>query len=83
MERPDNFGRVAAATAKQVVIQKIREAERNVIISEYEDKQDEMVTGTVEMEDVKNYYISFGKTQGILPKTHYLQEKRSTYSMGV
>ena len=69
---PDNFGRVAAATAKQVVVQKIREAERNVIIDEYNDKQDEMVTGTVEMEDVRNYYIDLGKTQGILPKTEII-----------
>ena len=66
---PDDFGRVAAATAKQVVVQKIREAERNVIIEEYNDKQEELVTGTVEMEDIKNYYINLGKTQGILPKT--------------
>ena len=69
---PKDFGRVAAATAKQVVVQKIREAERNVIINEYGDKQDEMVTGTVEMEDVRNYYIDLGKTQGILPKTEII-----------
>ena len=66
---PKDFGRVAAATAKQVVIQKIREAERNNIIEEYGDKQDEMVSGLVAMEDVRNYYIDVGKTQGILPKS--------------
>src|SRR5574344_647531 len=65
---PKDFGRVAASTAKQVVIQKIREAERNVISEEYSDKQDEMVTGTVEMEDEMNYYVDLGKTQGILSK---------------
>ncbi len=69
---PKDFGRVAAATAKQVVIQKIREAERNVIIDEFNDKQDEMVVGMVEMEDVRNYYIDLGKTQGILPKTEII-----------
>jgi len=69
---PKDFGRVAAATAKQVVIQKIREAERNVIIDEFNDKQDEMVIGIVEMEDVRNYYIDLGKTQGILPKTEII-----------
>ena len=63
------FGRVAASSAKQVVVQKIREAEKNMIIEEYQDKADEMVSGTVEMEDTKNYYIDLGKTQGILPKT--------------
>lgn len=66
---PKDFGRVAAATAKQVVVQKIREAERDVIINEFSDKQDELVIGTVEMEDVRNYYIDLGRTQGILPKT--------------
>ena len=69
---PRDFGRVAAATAKQVVIQKIREAERNTIIEEYNDKQDELVSGTVEMEDVRNYYIDLGRTQGILPKTEII-----------
>ncbi len=66
---PKDFGRVAASTAKQVVVQKIREAERNAIVEEFSDKQDEMVSGTVEMEDVRNYYINLGRTQGILPKT--------------
>ena len=66
---PKDFGRVAAATAKQVVVQKIREAERDVIINEFSDKQDELVVGTVEMEDVRNYYVDLGRTQGILPKS--------------
>ena len=66
---PRDFGRVAAATAKQVVVQKIREAEKNLIINEFQDKEGEMVVGIVAMEDVKNYYIDLGKTQGILPKT--------------
>ena len=69
---PKDFGRVAAATAKQVVIQKIREAEKNVLVEEFTDKQDEMVVGTVAMEDVRNYYIDLGKTQGILPKTEII-----------
>ena len=69
---PRDFGRVAAATAKQVVIQKIREAERNMLSEEFGDKQDEMVTGLVAMEDVRNYYIDLGKTQGILPKTEII-----------
>jgi len=69
---PKDFGRVAAATAKQVVIQKIREAERNSIAEEFGDKQDELVSGTVEMEDARNYYIDLGKTQGILPKTEII-----------
>lgn len=66
---PKDFGRVAASTAKQVVIQKIREAERNVIIEEFADKEDELAVGIVAMEDERNYYIDLGRTQGILPKS--------------
>ena len=69
---PRDFGRVAAATAKQVVIQKIKEAEKNIIMEEFNDKQDELVSGLVVMEDVRNYYIDLGKTQGILPKTEII-----------
>lgn len=69
---PKDFGRVAAATAKQVVVQKIREAEREIINNEFSDKQDEMVTGLVAMEDVRNYYIDLGRTQGILPKSEII-----------
>ena len=69
---PGKFGRVAAATAKQVIIQKVREAERNSIATEFGEKQDEMMSGTVEMEDENNYYIDLGKTQGLLPKTEII-----------
>ena len=65
---PKNFGRVAASTAKQVVIQKIREAERNSIMDEFGDKQDELLVGTVALEDTDNYFIDLGRTNGILPK---------------
>ena len=69
---PKDFGRVAAATAKQVIVQKIREAERNNIAHEFEEKENEMITGTVEMEDENNYFIDLGKTQGLLPKTEII-----------
>jgi len=65
---PKDFGRVAASTAKQVLTQKIREAEKNSIIEEFQDKQDEMLLGLVALEDNKNYYIDLGRTRGILPK---------------
>ena len=65
---PKDFGRVAAATAKQVVVQKIREAERNSIVDEFGDKQDELLIGTVALEDTDNYFIDLGRTNGILPK---------------
>ena len=63
-----DFGRVETSTAKQVLIQKIREAERNSILNELGDKQDEMLIGTVELEDTDNYYINLGRSNGILPK---------------
>lgn len=65
---PKDFGRVATSTAKQVVTQKIREAERNSIMSEFEGKQDEMLVGMVSREDAVNYYIDLGRAHGILPK---------------
>ena len=65
---PKDFGRVATSTAKQVVTQKIREAERNSIMEEYGDKQDELLIGTVALEDTDNYFIDLGRTNGILPK---------------
>lgn len=65
---PKEFGRVAASTAKQVVIQKIREAERNSIMDDFGDKQDELLIGTVALEDTDNYFIDLGRTNGILPK---------------
>lgn len=65
---PKDFGRVATSTAKQVVTQKIREAERNSIMSEFEGKQDEMLVGLVSREDATNYYIDLGRAHGILAK---------------
>ena len=65
---PHDFGRVAASTAKQVLTQKIREAERNSIMGEFGDKQDELMVGTVALEDVDNYFIDLGRSNGILPK---------------
>ena len=66
---PKDFGRVAAGTAKQVIMQKIREAEKNSIVDEFADKQDEMLVGTLAMEDARNYYVELGRTRGILPKS--------------
>ena len=69
---PKDFGRVAASTCKQVVTQKIREAERASIIEEYADKQDELMVGMLAMEDNKNYYVDLGRARGILPKTELI-----------
>lgn len=69
---PKDFGRVAASTAKQVLTQKIREAERESIIDEFSNKQDELMLGLLAMEDNNNYYIDLGRTRGILPKTEMI-----------
>lgn len=63
-----DFGRVAAGTAKQVVVQKIKEAEKNLINEEFKDKQDELLVGILSREDSRNYYVDLGKTSGVLPK---------------
>ena len=65
---PKDFGRVATSTAKQVLTQKIREAERESILDEYKDKQDELVVGTLSMEDAMNYDVDLGWARGVLPK---------------
>ncbi len=69
---PKDFGRVATGTAKQVLTQKMREAEKNLIIEEFQDKQDEMLVGTLAMEDARNYYVELGHTRGILPKSEII-----------
>ena len=66
---PQDFGRVAAGTAKQVLTQKVREAEKNSIVEEFADKEFELMLGLVAMEDSKNYYIDLGRTRGILAKS--------------
>lgn len=72
---PKDFGRVAAGTAKQVVMQKIREAEKESIVSEFADKEFELMVGMVAMEDANNYYIDLGRTRGILPKSEIIPDE--------
>ena len=67
-----DFGRVAAGTAKQVVVQKIKEAEKKIIEEKYGDKQDELLVGTLAREDAKTYYVDLGKTFGLLPKNEII-----------
>lgn len=64
---PKNFGRIAAQTAKQVVIQKIREAEREVVYSEYNDRKGEILTGIVQKVDSNVVIADLGKIEGIMP----------------
>lgn len=68
----EDFGRVAISVAKQVVLQKIREAERNQIMDEFRDKTDELMIGFLALEDNRNYYVDLGKTRGLLPKNELI-----------
>lgn len=63
-----DYGRIAAQTAKQVILQKIREAERETILEEYKSKEGEIVSGIVQRIEGKNIFIDIGKTLGILPR---------------
>ncbi|TEB10177.1 transcription termination factor NusA [Pelotomaculum propionicicum] len=63
---PRNFGRIAAQTAKQVVVQRIREAERNIIFEEFANREGDIVTGVVQRLEQKNVFIELGKTEAIL-----------------
>ena len=63
---PRDFGRIAAQTAKQVVVQRIREAERGIIFDEFSNREGDIVTGIVQRQDQKNVYIDLGKTEAIL-----------------
>ncbi len=69
---PDSFGRIAAQTAKQVVVQRIREAERTVIFDDFIEKEDEIVTATVQRVDRKNVFVDLGKTEGYLPPSEQM-----------
>lgn len=64
---PKDFGRIAAQTAKQVIVQRLREAERNRIYEEFSEKEGEVITGVIIRRDGRNVIVDLGKTEGILP----------------
>jgi N utilization substance protein A len=67
LEAQDDYGRIAAQTAKQVIIQRIREAERTSIIDEYGTKEGEIISGIVQKIERGNVYIDFNRATGVLP----------------
>ncbi|HEX6415918.1 MAG TPA: transcription termination factor NusA [Candidatus Saccharimonadales bacterium] len=75
-----SFGRVAAQTAKQVVLQRLREAEREVVLEEYEDKIGTIVTGTVQRVEPRVIRVELGKATGIIPQSEQIQGE--FYSIG-
>jgi len=64
---PENFGRIAAQTAKQVVVQRIREAEREHVYEEFGDRVGEVLTCTVQRREQRNVFVNLGKVEAILP----------------
>ena len=64
---PKNFGRVAAQTARNIVIQKIRDAQRDSLYGEYIERANEMITGTVQRQDKYNVYVNLDKIEGVVP----------------
>ncbi len=70
---PKDFGRIAAQTAKQVVTQRVREAERGMIYDEYVDREEDIVNGIVERTDPRNLYVSLGKVEAVLPLSEQIQ----------
>ena len=71
-----NPGRIAAQTAKQIVIQKLREAERELVLKEFSDKTGQILNGTIQRVDPKHVVISLGKGEGIMPITEQINGER-------
>ena len=64
---PKNFGRVAAQTARNIVIQKIRDAQRETLFGDYLDRENELITGSIQRQDKYNVYVNLDKIEGIVP----------------
>lgn len=85
LETHEDFGRIAAQTAKQVVLQKIREAERESIITEYKDKEGEIVSGVIQRFERGNVFVDLGRASGIMfynetiPGDHYRPGQRMKF----
>lgn len=75
-ENVNNFGRVAAQTAKQVILQRLREAEREIIMEEYEDKIGTVINGIVGRVEGRIVRVDLGKAQGIMPMSEQIQGER-------
>lgn len=69
---PKNFGRIAAQTAKQVVTQRVREAERGIVYNEFIDREEDIMTGIVQRRDPKYIYVALGKTEALLPASEQM-----------
>jgi N utilization substance protein A len=72
---PADFGRMAAQTAKQVIVQKLREAERNTIFNEYKEKQGELIMGTIQRREGRVVLVDLGTTTGVMPPMDQVEKE--------
>lgn len=77
---PSNFGRIAAQAAKQVMIQRLREAERSIVYDEFYNRTDDIITGLIQRIENKNVYVDLGKAEAILPASEQIPTE--TYTVG-
>jgi N utilization substance protein A len=73
---PDNFGRIAAQTAKQVVLQRIRDYERDTVYEEFADRQGEVINGTVQRADARAVIVELGKAEAVMPAREQVPTER-------
>lgn len=76
LEKPETFGRVAAQTAKQVILQRLREAEREIIMNEYQDKIGTVINGIVSRVEGRLVRFELGRAQAIMPASEQIQNER-------
>lgn len=72
---PKDFGRIAAQTAKQVVVQRIREAERNLVYEDFRNREGDIINGIVQRQEQKNVYIDLGKVEAVLGPTEQMSNE--------
>jgi N utilization substance protein A len=80
---PDNFGRIAAQTAKQVVLQRIREAERDALYTSFHEREGEIVQGTVKTIEQGNITVDLGRIEGLLPKSEQIPTERYRHNQKI
>ncbi len=87
---PKDFGRIAAQTAKQVIVQKLREAERDIVFSEFNDRKGEIVSGLIQKADSNIVVMDLGKLEGVMPpkeqiptETYHVNDKIKGYVLNV
>lgn len=80
LEFHEDFGRIAAQTAKQVIIQRIREAEREAIYNEYKDREGELISGLIQRIEGRNIFLDIGRTTALLPPEEQVFGER--YNLG-